>query len=332
MKKKILTISIAAYNVEEYIGHTLESLILPTTYMDLLDVIIVDDGSKDRTAEIAYQYSQRFPNSMRVIKKTNGGYGSTINASLPLAKGTFYKLLDGDDWYQTEHLCEYLDFLLNVEQDLVISPYLVINENNGETILRHNRTNMPTKVENNELWTLLEEPTMWELAIRTDCLRIPPLYIQESCFYTDTEFIFECLYRAKGFERYKDSIYCYRIGREGQSVSIENTRKHYRDWIRVTSKLYQRFEKLLSTLKKDKQQQLIHVITNATWGTINAFLLQEKPMEKRMEIMCWNQKMREECPVIYHATSCERKIRYLRNSRFLLLPIYAWIKKQKCLK
>ena len=98
--EKILTISIAAYNAEKDIARCLDSLIA-TGIIEKLDVVIVNDGSVDQTAEIANSYVKKYVNSIRLINKQNGGHGSTINASIKVAKGKYYKILDSDDWVES---------------------------------------------------------------------------------------------------------------------------------------------------------------------------------------------------------------------------------------
>ncbi len=101
--EKTLSISIAAYNVEEFLKNTLDSLVAPEI-MDDIEVLIIDDGSKDNTAAIGKEFVDKYPNSFKVISKPNGGYGSTINAAIDAATGQYFKTLDGDDWYDTENL------------------------------------------------------------------------------------------------------------------------------------------------------------------------------------------------------------------------------------
>ena len=79
--EKTLSISIAAYNVEKFLKNTLASLVAPEI-MDDIEVLIVDDGSKDNTATIGKEFEEKYPNSFKVISKPNGGYGSTINAAM----------------------------------------------------------------------------------------------------------------------------------------------------------------------------------------------------------------------------------------------------------
>ena len=93
--EKTLSISIAAYNVEEFLKNTLDSLVAPEI-MDDIEVLIIDDGYKDNTAAIVKEFVDKYPNSFKVISKPNGGYGSTINAAIDAANGQYFKTLDGD--------------------------------------------------------------------------------------------------------------------------------------------------------------------------------------------------------------------------------------------
>lgn len=90
---KLLTISIAAYNVEKYLEKALTSMVCSPTAMEKLEVIIEDDGSTDGTLSIAKKYEKLYPDVYRAIYKENGGYGSTINNSIVLAQGKYFKQL-----------------------------------------------------------------------------------------------------------------------------------------------------------------------------------------------------------------------------------------------
>ena len=82
---KVISILIPTYNMEKYLGRCLDSLLIEE--IDIVEVIVINDGSKDRSSEIAHSYEERFPNSFVVIDKENGNYGSCINAGLSRASG-----------------------------------------------------------------------------------------------------------------------------------------------------------------------------------------------------------------------------------------------------
>ena len=129
--EKTLSISIAAYNVEEFLKNTLDSLVAPEI-MDDIEVLIIDDGSKDNTAAIGKEFVDKYPNSFKVISKPNGGYGSTINAAIDAATGQYFKTLDGDDWYDTENLVRFVKDLKNMSADLILTPFTMVYEGTGE--------------------------------------------------------------------------------------------------------------------------------------------------------------------------------------------------------
>ena len=100
MKEKILSVSIASYNVEAYLEECLESFV-NSKVMDDLEVLVIDDGSSDSSPEIAQWYVDKFPDTFRLIRKENGGHGSTINKGIEVASGKYFKVVDGDDWVNT---------------------------------------------------------------------------------------------------------------------------------------------------------------------------------------------------------------------------------------
>lgn len=117
---KILSISVAAYNVESTLDKTLSSFNDPRIYDDL-EVLIIDDGSKDNTKKIAEKYERIAPQTFKYIPKKNGGHGSTINKGIELATGKYFKVVDGDDWVDTNNLVKFIKDLKQQDSDLVLT-------------------------------------------------------------------------------------------------------------------------------------------------------------------------------------------------------------------
>lgn len=232
--QKILTVSIAAYNVSGFLRKTLDSCIIPEI-MDELEVLIVNDGSKDETADIAAEYEQKFPDTFRLINKSNGGYGSTVNRSMSEAKGKYFKLLDGDDWFCKEGLKKLICFLRTCEADLVLSGRREVNEkgekkhsdNLWEALYGDTFNNQTVKLERLKPFVY----GIWVATYRTEILKQHPFKLPEHQLYTDRMFICYPLpwLRTVAFQKY--DVYSYRVGHEGQSVSIENRIKHAKEAI-----------------------------------------------------------------------------------------------------
>ena len=119
---KIFTVTIPAYNVEKYLDEILPTY-LDERLLDDIKLLIVNDGSKDSTAEIGRRYEEKYPNTVRLINKENGGHGSTINTGIKEASGKYFKVIDGDDWVDTEELVKFIAYLKNADTDIILTPF-----------------------------------------------------------------------------------------------------------------------------------------------------------------------------------------------------------------
>ena len=107
---KVLTVIVPVYNMEKYIRQCLESLVIGEV-LDRIEVMVVLDGAKDGSAEIAYEFVEQYPDTFRIIYKANGGHGSAINTGLMMASGEYLKILDSDDWVERDAFCRLVDCL-----------------------------------------------------------------------------------------------------------------------------------------------------------------------------------------------------------------------------
>lgn len=98
--------------MQEYLHRSIESLLSESIIKDI-EIIIVNDGSTDKTLEIAQKYYEKNPTSITIINKKNGHYGSAVNAGIAKASGTYLKVLDADDWFNTE---EFILFVKKLHQ------------------------------------------------------------------------------------------------------------------------------------------------------------------------------------------------------------------------
>ena len=116
--KKILTVLIPVYNTEKYIKRCLDSLI-DESIIDNIEILIVSDGSKDNSILIAKDYEKKYPNSIKIIEKENGGHGSTINKGLEIATGKYFRVLDSDDWFNTSDFVKLVNYIKNDSNNLI---------------------------------------------------------------------------------------------------------------------------------------------------------------------------------------------------------------------
>ena len=108
---KLLSIVIPTYNMEKYLSRCLLSIISVNEDRDDLEVLVVNDGSKDNSLSIANDFQNKYPNIIRVIDKENGNYGSCVNRGIKEASGKYFRILDADDTFSENAVCELLKVL-----------------------------------------------------------------------------------------------------------------------------------------------------------------------------------------------------------------------------
>ena len=121
---KYISFAIPCYNSQDYMAHAIES-ILPGG--EDVEIIIVNDGSKDRTSEIAHDYMEKYPTIVKVVDKENGGHGDAVNSGLTYATGKYFKVVDSDDWVDEDALHKILEVLRHMEEDAMELDMLIAN-------------------------------------------------------------------------------------------------------------------------------------------------------------------------------------------------------------
>ncbi len=245
--EKILTVVIPTYNMEKYLDKCLTSLIMPEN-MDELEVLIVNDGSKDSSLQIALKYEKLYPQTFIAIDKKNGNYGSCINKGLEKATGKYFKVLDADDSFNTENLCEYIKFLRKLDVDLVMSDFMIVDQSNDiNTTIDYK---LPVNIVFSfEYLVKKNVPYMWMHAVthRTEKMRNINYFQQEGISYTDKEFVFYPMAVSKTVAYFPKVLYLYLMGREGQTIDDNVWIKNY--WMEVKAIM-----KLLIDYKEHKNE------------------------------------------------------------------------------
>ncbi|MGN0520158.1 MAG: glycosyltransferase family 2 protein [Candidatus Fimenecus sp.] len=233
---KIISVVIPSYNVEKYLDTTLSSFIDEQILADI-EVLVVDDGSKDRTAEIAKKYADQYPETFRLISKENGGHGSTINVGIQEACGKYFKVVDGDDWVNTAGFVSLVHSLKNCNSDFVYTNYsLYYDDVNKEEKVTFSFLKPGQEYSFAEVCeeNLLQ---MHALVIKTSILKDNQIRLDEKCFYVDVEYVLFPVPYVKTVTFFDCYVYMYRLSLDTQSVSIKGFQKHKDDHIRVCMRL-----------------------------------------------------------------------------------------------
>lgn len=297
---KLLTIVIPTYNMERLLPKCLESLLIPDEHlMQLLEVLVVIDGAKDRSSIIAHQYEGRYSCAFRVIDKENGNYGSCVNRGLEEATGKYIKILDADDQFDTSSLERVMQKLLSIDVDLVLTNYNTIDEEGNVTGRKDYQLIYNKVLPLEELSSLGPHMAMHSVIYKTENLRRIGYRQTEGISYTDQEWVFEPMTTVNSFIYLNEHLYLYLIGREGQTMDVKAMSKNMHHNLIVLK----RDIEVLNATNKDA------CIYSYLWGRItkfalyiyNTYLYNTKIMDMQKFIE-FDKELKTLCPRLYEHT------------------------------
>lgn len=341
---KLLSVTVPAYNVEKYLERCLDSICIAADILEYVEVIVINDGSTDMTAQIAQRYVDAHPQTFRLITKENGGHGSAVNTGLENASGRFFIVLDGDDWLDAQalkKLIETIGGLQGREPELISYHYNRVSMQTG--------TSIPVKQKNIPYDTIckFDELPVHDIyfALASTCYQIKflkdlGLRLQEHTYYVDVEYMLLPMPYVENVLFLDIFLYKYFVGNEEQSIYIPTMAARYGHHERVLRRVILELSKKTMGVRQKKYvrsilAQLLYTHysiallyeTDHTKGLRNAkrfdaFLYQASPELYRD---AW-----EQIPFlrIYRRYNfCERKVNHAYFYKIYMMCVY---KKQSC--
>ncbi len=284
---KYITFTVPCYNSESYMRKCVDSLLIGG---EDVEIVIVNDGSKDTTLAIAREYEANYPAIVRVVDKENGGHGSGVNAGLAIATGLYYKVVDSDDWVDADAYKKVL-FLIKEHEKAGTSPRLYIVNYVYEHVADNTRhvSSYRKKFPAEKIcgWDAAKPfryshmLLMHSLIFRTDTLRESGLILPEHTFYVDDIFSYNPLPYADTVCFVDADFYRYFIGRADQSVNIVNMVKRYEQQIRVMLSMTDRwtYDEIMSQVK-GLRRYMFHALENYMMTTL-LFICADDAPERR---------------------------------------------------
>lgn len=240
--EKLLSIIIPIYKVEKYIDQCLQSILVSNLELrEKIEVIAVNDGTPDHSADMAKEYVKKYPSIFTVIDKENGGHGSAFNTGMNLVTGKYLKFIDSDDWFDSNALERLLIFLENSDLDLILNPFNYFLVESGEYKIIPIK-NMPYgKVLSIDEYDFVNSGNRPNLTVfhsatyKTSLLKKYAPFFAEKVFYDDVALRFVPIAVCDSFIAFDYPIYNYRVGRVGQTITYENKKKHAADVNKVVA-------------------------------------------------------------------------------------------------
>ena len=288
---KYISFAIPCYNSQEYMAHAIETIL---TGGEDVEIIIVNDGSKDNTSKIGHEYAEKYPDIIRVIDKENGGHGDAVNYGLANAEGKYFKVVDSDDWVNTESLQNILNVLKKMEEhgeevDMLIANYVYEKEGASHKKVIHYRNVLPQ----NQIfkWTdvgrfhIDQYILMHSVIYRTDMLKLCQLTLPKHTFYVDNIYVYYPLPHVRKMYYMDEDFYRYYIGREDQSVNEKVMIKRVDQQIFVTRTMIDMYQMRQISNKKLRAYMEKYLAIMMTVSSILCIRSKDpENMEKKREL------------------------------------------------
>lgn len=308
-----LSIIIAVYNIEDYIGACLNSCLEQedVEYADY-EIIAVNDGSTDSSPAIIEQYASKYPNVV-VITRSNGGLSEARNTGLKLAKGDYVWFVDGDDIVQHNSVAELCRVIDSNSVDSIIFNYSTFIDI-GKTLL-NSRFDLPRQTFVPRDFILRNKrilPMMaWLTVSRRRFLIEHDLYFTPGILHEDLDFSVRSFSLSENAYYLNKHLYDYRLQRQGSIMtSTDNSRKikSYESYLRI--------EQIWDTFFR--QHNVARRLRNLAMSTIAQFVLFSSIADQHFKTKKTSHKKRYYKKLLWQgSTRC--KIKYVLHSVF---PLY----------
>ena len=318
---KLLSVAIPCYNSESYMSHAIETLL---TGGEEVEILIINDGSKDGTREIAEEYAAKYPTIIRAIHQENGGHGEAVNTGLRNATGLYYKVVDSDDWVNEaalKRILKVIRYYTKREQqiDMFLANYVYERQAEGkQTIVNYSNVFPQNKVfswEEIKHFRQSQFILMHSVIYRTQMLRDCGLVLPKHTFYVDNIFVYHPLPYVKTMVYLNEDFYRYFIGRDDQSVNETVMMGRMDQQLRVTRAMITSTE-LSSVASRKLRNYMIKYIT--IMMTICTVLLIRKGTNEDLrqidEIWAFLRKQNKELYVLVRKTLLGRIMQWRRTN------------------
>lgn len=321
---KAVTFVIAAYNAEKYLNKCLSSF-LCQKILDQIEVLIVNDGSTDQTAQIAHQFCQKYPHVFRLISQENKGHGGALNTAFAQAKGQYLRPVDADDWVITENLPRYVQTLASAKVDAVITSYHTVDMISGKK--REFSCNCEAAEREISLPELLQvydtiAPccSFHGITYRTSTYQDSGLQLSEHIFYEDQEYAALPFFQVKSILILPLFLYQYQIGNSEQSVAFVNQVKRISHIEQVVLRMIHYKQGIPSPSAGSLEYYFQKLATVVVSYHATALLKNPDKQEGRLQSACFFMKVEQQEPKVNQLIS--RKLKTLRLfNRLHLSPV-----------
>lgn len=261
-----LSVIIPVYNVEKYIYECIESLINQS--IKEIEIIVIDDGSKDSSIEIVKKFNDK---RINIITKANGGISSARNKGIEIARGKYICFVDSDDFIGTSSALEEMyDIALQDDSDIVVGNSIrCYPSGRFENVRRDKEIFKRDCLSRDEFLIKFRKrhcmySAVWTNMYRTKLLLDNNLKFKEGILHEDEDFTPRVFLKANKISIYPKAFYMYRI-REGSIMTTKNIKKAI-DIINICISLQEELDKINNKeVKKLMAEYEVQLILNTSY-------------------------------------------------------------------
>lgn len=315
---KLLSVAVPCYNSQDYMRHCIDTLL---TGGEEVEILIVNDGSKDNTAAIADEYAAAYPTQVKAVHKENGGHGDAVMEGLKAASGVYFKVVDSDDWVDEQALAKVLSVLRGhvspePQIDLLVCNYVYDKVGvEHKHVVRYGNVlpeNRMLSWEDTGVFRVGQYILMHAAIYRRELLLECGLELPKHTFYVDNLYVYKPLTHVHTLYYLDVNLYHYYIGRSDQSVNEKIMIGRIDQQLRVNRMLFDvaKFSDISPVKKRTYMCKFLEIVTTAS-----SILLvkdgSEQALAKKKAL--W-QDMKRDYPEIY------RSLRYRPLGILMHLP------------
>ncbi len=312
---KTLSISVAAYNMERLIRQNLDSFV-NSDCADDIEVLVINDGSKDSTAEIVTEYAEKYPNTVKLINQENAGPGSTVNTGIKNATGKYFRMVDADDWVG-EGFDTFVKTLKETDADMVVTNYICVDD----------KTNLTKKVKIQGLENGITQDfdrvcerlslEMHSVTFKTEILKENNICLFNG-FYTDIQYLLLPAPFVKTILYVDCDVYMYRVSLSGQSMAPESMQRNIKmhdDMLFSIVELYN------NTRNKRIARYILNKLVMLTGTQLGTLLSFPPTKQNRENLYAFFSRLKSSCPEAYSKFSKYKTAIALNSFGKSLYPI-----------
>lgn len=279
---KYISFVVPCYNSQDYMENCIKSLLIGK---DDVEIIIVDDGSTDKTGSIADKYEKKYPGIVKAIHQKNGGHGAGIMTGLKHAKGKYFKVIDSDDWVDKKAYKELLKNIKHIDSDLIVMNYVYsYTDGRKDQVINFSnvfKSDVETTWDDMRRFKVTQYLSLHSLMYKKSVLDEANIVLPKHVFYEDNLFIYLPMPYTKTIYYMNLDFYRYFIGRADQSVQEPQMIKRSHHQTLISKEVCNKYDLDEIESKRLKKMMTRECIFLITIGVVFSRLARNKDGEKQ---------------------------------------------------